>query len=76
MPVYEFRCTRCEHKYEELVLRIGGKAPCPKCGSEEVAKLMSVFSARMKSDSGSYKSVTPSSGCAGCSSSSCSGCSK
>lgn len=32
MPVYEYRCTRCNHLFEE-VHQVGGlPGPCPVCG--------------------------------------------
>lgn len=35
MPMYAFRCAKCEHEFEELVARMGQKAPCPKCGESD-----------------------------------------
>ena len=46
MPIYEYRCTECHRKFEQIVLR--GKmldsASCPRCGSQAVERLMSTFS--------------------------------
>lgn len=46
MPIYEYRCTACHRKFEQIVLR--GKAlddaNCPKCGSSSVERLLSSFS--------------------------------
>ena len=44
MPIYEFVCMTCESHFEELVA-MGGEAPCPDCGSENVRKQFSVFAA-------------------------------
>lgn len=41
MPTYAFRCEKCGHEYEELVLQFGQIAPCPKCGSPDAERLMS-----------------------------------
>lgn len=41
MPIYEFHCEECGHEFEELVARIDENAPCPKCGSQEVGRLIS-----------------------------------
>ena len=41
MPIYEYRCPECSHKFEKLV-RMNSAAPsCPQCGHEEVQKLIS-----------------------------------
>ena len=55
MPIYEYRCTDCHRKFEQIVLR--GKAlddaTCPRCGSSAVERLLSSFSLagiRKKSD--------------------------
>ena len=41
MPIYEYECSACGHKFEKLV-RIGADAPpCPDCASAEVRKLVS-----------------------------------
>jgi putative FmdB family regulatory protein len=37
MPIYEFECTRCGARFEELV-RAGEKAACTSCGSDEVER--------------------------------------
>jgi len=34
MPLYEYRCTKCNHKFE-VYHHVGGTAgPCPVCGGE------------------------------------------
>jgi putative FmdB family regulatory protein len=44
MPIYEYYCTSCEKRFEELVLE---KEPavvhCPACGANEVNRLISLF---------------------------------
>ncbi len=47
MPLYEYRCEKCGHRFEVLQ-RLGegaGGLACPACGWEEVAKLHSTFAA-------------------------------
>jgi len=41
MPLYEYHCEPCEHTFETLI-RAGDLARCPRCGSVDVAKLLSV----------------------------------
>jgi putative FmdB family regulatory protein len=43
MPIYEFDCRACEARFEELV-RVGGSAACPMCGSEDVERRFSPIS--------------------------------
>ncbi|MBI5267047.1 MAG: zinc ribbon domain-containing protein [candidate division Zixibacteria bacterium] len=45
MPLYEYRCTNCDKKFEELVTGGSAEIVCPACGSKETQKLLSVFSA-------------------------------
>ena len=41
MPIYEYECSSCGHRFEKLV-RIGADAPdCPECQAAEVRKLVS-----------------------------------
>jgi putative FmdB family regulatory protein len=41
MPLYDFRCSKCESNFELLVL--GSTVPaCPECGSTKVDKLVSL----------------------------------
>ena len=73
MPLYEFRCEKCENVIERLC-RVGtnGKGmKCPKCGGK-MRRLMSVFSARTKGEGGSSTSVGSS--CASCTSGNCATC--
>jgi putative FmdB family regulatory protein len=42
MPIYEFACEPCDHRFETLV-RNGDEPACPKCGkSRGLVKLLSV----------------------------------
>ena len=35
MPVYDFKCTQCGHRFELFTSISGrGEAKCPKCGGE------------------------------------------
>lgn len=41
MPIFEYTCCDCQHDFEELVSASDQCPPCPKCGSDNVTKLMS-----------------------------------
>lgn len=41
MPIYEYKCKDCGHKFEVLVYSGDAKITCEKCGSENSDKLMS-----------------------------------
>jgi putative FmdB family regulatory protein len=43
MPVYEYLCGKCEHKFELLVRSQRARVSCPRCRSRRVKKLFSVF---------------------------------
>lgn len=66
MPIYEFRCQKCNALFEVLVSStcIDGVS-CKKCGSKEVKKTISAASYRLSSSSGSK---IPSGALSGCSS--------
>jgi putative FmdB family regulatory protein len=42
MPIYEYRCKGCDHRFETLVQ--GKRKPeCPGCGGRRLEKQLSVF---------------------------------
>ncbi|PCJ47868.1 MAG: transcriptional regulator [Gammaproteobacteria bacterium] len=49
MPIYEYKCKACEHKFDKLqkindpVLK-----DCPDCGESELVKLVSAAGFRLK----------------------------
>ncbi len=52
MPIYEFRCLGCGHVFELLKLKKESEEArmrCPKCGSEEVERILSKVSAVISS---------------------------
>jgi putative FmdB family regulatory protein len=45
MPIYEFKCLKCDLVFEKLFLTLSTRdVTCPACGSEEVEKEYSMFS--------------------------------
>ncbi len=49
MPIYEFKCKKCNHRFEALRLSSDGfkNIECPKCKSRQVSKEMSTFAPAM-----------------------------
>lgn len=45
MPIYEFKCQKCENIFEYLCFKSDSEndADCPSCGSKNVEKLLSTF---------------------------------
>jgi len=42
MPIYEYRCEKCEERFEEYLSTSDKPAPaCPTCGSEKVQRRLS-----------------------------------
>jgi putative FmdB family regulatory protein len=48
VPVYEYRCVKCETHFEELVRAAGEPPSCPACGSADVARLFSPFGTKWR----------------------------
>jgi len=45
MPIYEYRCERCNTTFEKLVFKgEETQIKCPDCGNKEVKKLLSATS--------------------------------
>ena len=42
MPIFEYRCTSCDHRFEALV-RSSERPRCPSCESTTLEKQLSVF---------------------------------
>ena len=52
MPLFEFRCEKCQNEFEELLFRRDEESgvSCPSCGSERVEKLVSSFATKGQSE--------------------------
>lgn len=61
MPIFEYACGECGHKFEALV-RANRPAQCPNCQSTELNKLLSVFA----TTASSAEAAPMPSGCGAC----------
>ena len=55
MPIYEFRCKKCGHVFEEFVFsskKDYNDITCPTCGEKKSEKLMSAFCSTSSTSSG------------------------
>lgn len=47
MPIYEYVCRHCQHRFERLMWPGEDEAPaCPECGRSDVQKLVSAGAVR------------------------------
>lgn len=53
MPIFEYKCSDCESKFDFLHKSISNieEVSCPSCGSANSKKLLSTFSSSMGSSS-------------------------
>ncbi|MCX5910519.1 MAG: zinc ribbon domain-containing protein [Deltaproteobacteria bacterium] len=62
MPIYEYRCGKCGHCFEQIH-GVSGKDPkivCPRCGDPQTERVMSTFSC---GGNKGIESGAPSGGC-------------
>ncbi|MBI4333959.1 MAG: zinc ribbon domain-containing protein [Chloroflexi bacterium] len=59
MPIYEYVCQKCRHKFSILVRgpRNGETPSCPRCQSPETRKVFSTFSVRGRTDRDVYENI-------------------
>lgn len=63
MPIYEYRCKKCEKEFEKLVFAGDDKDIfCPECKTKEVSKKMSVASFMGRSSIGKCATSSPGAG--------------
>ena len=77
MPIYEFKCMKCDIEFEYLVFNSNEAVTCPECNKDKVKRLMSTCSHRSGGGGGSgdyAPASAASSGCSGCSGGSCATC--
>ncbi len=59
MPIFEYKCTECDKKFEELVFGSDTIVTCPDCKSEKIEKLLSSFAASVKSSGSAPCGASP-----------------
>lgn len=63
MPIYQYACRTCAHRFEQLVT--GQRRPaCPSCQGDDLERLLSVFA--VSSAGGREPAPTPGGGCGRC----------
>ncbi|MBN1375213.1 MAG: zinc ribbon domain-containing protein [Dehalococcoidia bacterium] len=77
MPIYEYACPHCHHKFELLrpISQSEADLECPKCKTPS-KRSISKFVSRSKDDMSflNHMPASSSSSCSGCSSTNCSSC--
>lgn len=58
MPLFEFTCRGCGHRFETLVTA-SRPAVCPTCRSTDLEKLFSTFAARGTTTRGTGSAAAP-----------------
>lgn len=71
MPLYEYRCRRCDKDFEKIVSSATKKVSCPHCRSKKVEKQFSLFGVK---SGGVFTSSKGGDGCSSCKASSCKNC--
>jgi len=62
MPIFEYVCQQCRHKFEAVVLG-KQKAACPKCESKRLSQQLSSFAVRGET---SKETASPGGACGSC----------
>ncbi|HET9837775.1 MAG TPA: zinc ribbon domain-containing protein [Candidatus Angelobacter sp.] len=62
MPIFEYVCQQCQHRFEAIVLG-SRKAACPKCESKRLTQQLSSFAVTGSDKSHSTDSVAPCGAC-------------
>ncbi|MBW1918539.1 MAG: zinc ribbon domain-containing protein [Deltaproteobacteria bacterium] len=62
MPIYEYQCQKCKHISDFLILnRQEPLTPiCPRCGGQEMVRIMSRFRARLSEETRMERLADPS----------------
>jgi len=63
MPIYEYECRKCGHRFEALV-NGSLKASCPGCQGDQLERMLSVFAVGTSAPKSTF-SASPE-GCGSC----------
>ncbi len=76
MPIYEFRCQACGHKFDKLCSlgETGQNVPCPQCQANNSQRIMSGFAAKSVGKNGLSTPMGGAGSCGTCSGGNCSTC--
>jgi putative FmdB family regulatory protein len=55
VPLYEYQCKSCNATFEQLVFNSDEAVKCRKCGSTDIARLLSVFAVAGTSERTSFE---------------------
>lgn len=67
MPIYEYRCSKCNALFEYLAKNSADHAAkCPKCGAPKPAKQLSTFSAKVSEGHDHGAGACDTEACGGC----------
>ena len=74
MPLYEYHCPSCTHKFQKLQAMSATGADCPNC-EQPARRMLSVFAAHSKGESGAGQPspLPPMGGGGGCCGGGCCG---
>jgi len=62
MPIFEYICQQCQHRFEAIVLG-SKKAACPKCESKRLTQQLSSFAVAGSEKSHASEPVSPCGAC-------------
>ncbi len=57
MPLYEYRCGRCELPFEKYARTFNERPECPGCGAADVTRTLSTFA--VSTGGGGKSSASP-----------------
>jgi putative FmdB family regulatory protein len=58
MPIFEYICARCDHRFEAIV-QGSTKPHCPSCDGDQLEKQLSVFAVGASSGSSAAAQLGP-----------------
>lgn len=65
MPIFEYICEKCQHRFEKIIYGKSTVVQCPSCESDKLEKQLSVFAANTRNE-GYNAQATSVAGCGTC----------